>query len=156
MSSGSNEGQAYIELVSRSVVAEVAADELEFFDELAAEYHKDPSPPNVGDAELGSGLGAGLAAITPAAIAMVTAVVSNILGDEAVRKNTADFIKQGLRDILGSESLDKEPSTRLTQEQLVKIRKIAQAEAKRFGVDNETSKNMANALIGSIVMSLGT
>lgn len=161
MLTDTEEGRDYVETVSRSIVREAAGDELEFFDELAAEYFKDPSPPRPRDPALGSGLGEGLAAVTPAAIAMASAVLSNLLGGatDAIRDDGGATIKQKLSELFRRQREDegtKAAPAPLTQEQLKRVKTIAKREAKRFGIDDKTAKNMADALIGAIVLSLGT
>jgi hypothetical protein len=106
------ERRAYIEAVSRMVVADVAADELEFFDELVVEYYEDPNPPRSADAALGSGFGEALVAITPAAMAMATAVLSHIATElaEVLKEEATASLSAGLRRLFHPEAKTETPA----------------------------------------------
>jgi hypothetical protein len=141
------EGRQYIENVSKSIVTQISPEEMEFFDELVAEYYEDPTPPRSKDAELGFGIGGVIVAITPAAIAMVTAVISYLLTE--VTDIVKDKTTENLKDIF---SKDKDPEP-YTKEQLKQIRKIARREAKRFGMDTATANDMSDAMVGLLHLS---
>jgi hypothetical protein len=71
--------------VSRSIVEQVAPEELSLFEDLAQGYLGDPRPPNLSarpsDSPLASGLGGFEAAATPAVTAMVVQATTHVLGE---------------------------------------------------------------------------
>lgn len=144
------EGRKYIEKFSKTIVSEVAPDELEFFDELVAEYYEDPSPQASKDAALGFGVG-GLAVVTPAVIAMLTTVLSYLLAEV-----TPEVIKRTLDDIIKREEQEAQKeagAVSLTKEQLDLVMKIARREAGRHGVEATVAANLAKAVVGAIVLA---
>jgi hypothetical protein len=156
------EGRNYVEAVSRLVVAEIDADELEFFDELVEEYYEDPHPPKAADAAMGSGFGETLVAITPAAMAMATAVLSHVLTEltGVLKEETTEALKAALQRLFRPEEEGKTPESGddegpapFTKEQLEEIRRIARREARRFGVDSTTATNMAYAVVGALAVA---
>lgn len=64
------EGRKFVQEISKSLVIQIAPEELDLFDELVEEYFQDPTPPNVSsstpDDPLGFGSAETLVAITPA------------------------------------------------------------------------------------------
>ena len=150
------EGDQFIQELSRELVSQFAPEELEMFDELYRDYQKNPAPPAVEpgrDDALGSGLGEVIVAVTPAASAMATAVVSFIVGEvlKAAREEGTEKIKARVKAVFNPKSQEK--AAPLSQEQLEQVRKLAARRAVDFGLSPEQAKQMALALIGSL--SLG-
>lgn len=224
------EGRQFIEDVSRQIVQQVDADEIEFFDDLAAEHYQDPNPLAEKDTELGAGFEALVAAVTPAAIAAVTAVTIHLVNEvsSSFQEASGPFIRERIKRLFsqgkktekgekaGTEDkpqadeanaketqsaaamgeqiegalplpdrqkeetgkaasdLEGEPSSEasqmadaatdstppaaeetlppLTQEQLEFLKKVARREARRYGLDTETARNLANAMIAAFAL----
>src|SRR5262245_32214717 len=72
--------RALVAELAQEIIADVAPEELDLFDDLSAEYFANPKPPDMssksGDDALGFGIGDMLIASTPAAAAMVSVVVA--------------------------------------------------------------------------------
>lgn len=150
------EGRKYVESVSKQIVADVAPEELDLFDELLVEYFDNPTPPEevqAGETPLGFGLSATLVAVTPAAAAMVSSVLTYILTEviKSFQKETAEVVKKKIKEIFNPE--DNSPSP-LTKAQLEQINKIARKQAREFGMDADQARRMSNALIGSLTLAL--
>ncbi len=151
----SPEGRALVEEVSRDVIAEVAPEELDLFDQLSDEYYANPTPPDLsqraGDDALGFGLNELLIANTPAANAMITVVlgfaiqiISKAAGDES-----SDFVRARVKALFkrkGSAQPSQPAPVQFSTEQLRQMRAAAEAEAQRFGLDAADAGHMADAL----------
>jgi hypothetical protein len=223
------EGRQFIEDVSRQVVQQVDADEMEFFDDLAAEHYRDPNPLAEKNTELGAGFEALVAAVTPAAIAAVTAVTIHLINEvsSSFQEASGPFIRERLKRLFsqGKKTKEEKASTEgkpqadevdaeetrsaaavseqaeggaplpdrhkeetgkvvsgleggpspeasriadaatdstppaaeetlppLTQEQLEFLKKVARREARRYGLDSETARNLANAMIAAFAL----
>jgi hypothetical protein len=156
------EGREYIEEVSKRIVTEFAPEELDLFDDLIAEYFVDPTPPDLsdsgGDDALAFGVGEVLVAVTPAAAAVVTAVLTHVLTEatEVIKEESAAKIKKGIKDIFGPEKKDKQDDDEpqpLTRDQLEQVKKLARRQAKKFGLEPDLANKMADALVGALVLA---
>lgn len=153
------EARKYIEEVSKRIVTEFASEELELFDELIADYFADPTPPDLSasgdDDPLAFGVGGVLVAVTPAAGAMVSAVLTFVLTEatEVIKEESAEKIKKRIKDIFSPENEDDDGPQPLTRDQLEQVKKLARRQAKRFGMEPDVANKMADALIGAIVLA---
>jgi hypothetical protein len=163
------EGRAVIKEISKGVVTQIAPEELDLFDELAQEYFEDPTPPDLSsparDDALGFGLAETVVAVTPTAMAMVTAVLGYLLTEaiKVTQQEGATAIKAKIKALFNPEedANQAEGSTTkkdkdfppLTKEQLEQVNKLARRQAMVFGLDAEQAKLMANALIGSLALA---
>lgn len=154
-----DEGREYIREISQDIVAELAPEELEFFDELIEEYFIDPTPPDLsdseGDEQLGFGAGVVLATATPAAAAMASAVLTFILTEitKAVQKESTEVIKRTIKAIFNPEKQEKEGPSPLTKEQLAQVKRLARRQAREFGMDADLARKMADALVGRLALA---
>ena len=151
------EGDAFVRELSKGLVEQFAPEELDMFDELYSEYQENPTPPapdSGSDDALGSGLGEILVAVTPAASAMVTTVVSFVLGEvlKASQNEASEKIKQKVKAVFNPNPAPsaKEDAVPLSQEQLDQVRKLAAKRAMDFGLPANQAKKMALALVGSL------
>ena len=156
------EGRNFITELSKNIVTEVAPEEIPLFDELVQEYFDDPTPPDpsesISDDPLGFGLGETLVAITPAATAMVSAVLSYVLTEavKAVREESATAIKEKIKAVFTSEKPSGEAAQgmpALTRQQLEQVKKLARKQAKAFGVETAIANKLADALVGSLALA---
>jgi hypothetical protein len=148
----SNEARELIAEVSRNIVAGVAAEELELFDELAQDFFEHPQPTGSStsaDDPLGFGLET-LAAVTPAALAMVQVVVVYLASEviKAARDETAKAVTSRVRSHLSG----KKPVS-LSVEQLKHVRELSRQQALKFGMSKEAAESMSQALVGSLVIA---
>src|SRR5215211_3720307 len=124
------EGRKLIEETSKSVVTQVAPEELELFDELLQDYFENPQPSNppasTHDDPLGFGLGEALVAVTPAAAAMASTVLSYLMTEaiKATQEESAAAIKKKLKALFNPEK-EKDSLPPLTGEQLAQVKKLA-------------------------------
>ncbi len=150
------EGHKFIEEISRGIITQVAPEESDLFDELLQEYFDHPQPPtpltSASDDPLGFGLAETLVAVTPAAAAMVSAVLSYLLTEaiKAAQEESATAVKKKIKALFNSE--DEAPSP-LTEEQLEQVKKLARKQAIQFGLNAKQAEKMANALIGSLALA---
>lgn len=156
------EGQRYVEDVSKFIVAEVAPEELDLFEELTEYYYEDRSPPDraetAGDDSLAFGLAEVIVPVTPAALALVIAVLNYLFAETtaALEDEGEGWLKERLGQIFPSEDKDRNKTRErepYTNEQLKQIRRIARREARRFGMDSDMANKMADVLIGRLALN---
>jgi hypothetical protein len=157
------EDRVLIMELSKEVIAEVAPEELDLFDQLVEEYYDDPTPPDLAaqadDDALGFGLGGVLAASTPAATAMATAVLGLAVQMvvQAFQDESSDFIRGRVKALFnksdGKEKPGGEEALSFSREQLKKAREIALQEAMKYGIDQDEAGRMADAML--MLMTLG-
>lgn len=153
MSMQTPEENEFVRELSKELVVQFAPEELDMFDELYDEYQKHPEPPAAGrssDDALGSGLGEVLVAVTPAASAMATAVLSFVVSEflKASKDEASDKITAKVKALFNPKSPEK--AAPLSAEQLEKVQKVAARRAMDFGLPPEQAKQMSLALIGSL------
>ena len=147
------EGDQFVREVSKQLVSKFAPEELEIFDELYSDYQKHPVPPQAergADDPLGSGLGEVIVAVTPAASAMATAVVSFVVSEviKASQAEASETIKSKVKAVFNPKA--PENAAPLSPDQLEKVRKLAAKRAVDFGLSPEKAKQMSLALVGSL------
>jgi hypothetical protein len=154
----SDENIKEVDKIAKDLVAEVAPEELDLFDELAREYHANPRPPQVtrggGDDALGFGLDAAVAASSPAVIAAVSACFGFALqiASDAFRDQTKDFVKDQVKKLLGGRKSGP-VLLHLDAAQLAHARDLAASEARRFGLNKADADRLADALAGRLAMN---
>ena len=154
----SAEGRKLIRELSKEIVIEIAPEEMDLFDELVEEYFEDPSPPKPSspqrDDPLGFGIEESLVAATPAAAAVVSVVINYLLSEflKVAESERTEQVKRRIKDLFGSKKREKVAADPLTKEQLEEIRKLARKQAIVSGMKPEKADQMANALIGSLVL----
>jgi hypothetical protein len=159
MSHGQPSYNPLVEDLAREVIAEVAPEELDLFDELSQEYRANPQPPSQSgkalDDALGFGLGDVLIASTPAANAMIGVVVAfagQIIISYAQDKGK-DFVEETLKSLFKRGKKPTEPPpVQFSQDQLRQMRDAAESEARRFGLSEHEAQAMADALFRRMVL----
>jgi len=162
----SPEGRKLIQEISKGVVAEIAPEELDLFDELVIEYFQDPTPPDLSakpkDDPLGFGLGEVLIAVTPAATAMVSEVLKYVMNESltTAKEESAEAVKKQVKKLFNPEKRDAKPAKKedgevrpLNKDQLEQVKKLARKQAIKFGIGSDKAEKMAIALIGSLALS---
>ena len=151
-----DEGRKLVEELSKSVVSEVAPEELDLFDELVQEYFDDPAPPDLSaqasDDALGFGMSEMLVAATPAAMAMASAVVGFVLS-EAIEADQEESVGLVLKRLFKKGKVTDEGPPPLDKAQLEQVKKLALEQAQAFGMKPDEAKKMTDALIGSLALS---
>ena len=170
---------------SRAVVLETAPEELDLFDELIEDYFSSPLParPSPGegpggeaDDPLGFGLSETIAAVTPAAAAMASAVLGYLLTEtvKATREESAAALKKKIKALFNPERQpggkpepakpeanlplpagpkpDEDPAP-LTVEQLQQVKRLARKQAVQFGLEPDLADKMAIALVGALALA---
>lgn len=149
MWTNTDKGREFITELAKSIITEVEPAELPLFDELILEYFADPTPPDLSvqmsDDPAGSGLGEIMVAVTPAAAAIASAVLTYILTEviKTFQEESAEALKKKIKGLFRKK--DDSPSP-LTTEQLEQIRKIALKKAQEFGVEANQARQIANEL----------
>jgi hypothetical protein len=153
------EGQQYIETIAKQIVTETAPEELELFPELVGDYFSDPHPPATlqreSDDALGFGIGETLVAVTPAAAAMVAAVLNYLLNEavKAALNESAEAIKKKIKALFNPKSRADNAVEPLSKEQLEMVYKIAVKEATIWGTERDEAKKMATAMVGALALA---
>jgi len=175
---------------SRAVVLETAPEELDLFDELIEDYFSSPLParPSPGegpggeaDDPLGFGLSETIAAVTPAAAAMASAVLGYLLTEtvKATQEESAAALKKKIKALFNPETQpggksepakqeanlplpvigapagpkpDEDPAP-LTVEQLQQVKRLARKQAVQFGLEPDLADKMAIALVGALALA---
>ncbi len=147
-------GREIITEFSKDVVSKVANEELPLFDEMVEEYYQDPAPPDLthqaSDDPLGSGLESTLIALTPAAMAMVSAIVTYVLTEvlQAVQEESVQAISKKIKEFFNP----KKPQP-ITKEQLKTIWDVAYKKAREYGAKRDEAIQMADAMVGRIAVA---
>jgi hypothetical protein len=141
--------------ISRILVAEIAPEELDNFDELFDEARtasNSPSSRNSSDEALGFGLDALIIIATPAVKTAVMAVMTFIVNEviDNAKNETATIIKERIKNIFDSNKKSKSPASPPNKETLRRIQKMAEESAKLHGLSEEQSNKFAMVLVGLI------
>ena len=160
------EGRKFIQEISKSIVVQVAPEELDLFDELVEEYLQDPAPPDVSssppDDPLGFGLAETLVAITPAAMATVNIVLNHLMTEsvKAAQEESSEVIKKKIKALFNPKKIGGEPVSKvetdlppLSKEQMEHVRKLARKQAIAFGIAPARASKMVDALVGSLALA---
>ena len=160
------EGRKFIQDVSKSIVVQIAPEELDLFDELVEEYFQDPTPPDpttaATDDPLGFGLGEALVAVTPAAMAVVNIVLNHLMTEsfKAAQEESSEVIKKKIKALFNPKKIGGEPASRvetdlppLSKEQMEHVRKLARKQAIAFGIAPARASKMVDALVGSLALA---
>jgi hypothetical protein len=149
----------FISEVSKEIVAQVAPEEVELFDDLAAEYYANPQPPDLAarasDDPLGFGLDAGIVAATPAVMAMVSVAFGFVwqAAVDSFKTESQDFIAHKVKELFQGKKQESAPKTlALTPAQLKEVRRLCIKEATDFGMCDKDAGQMADALAGRLAM----
>jgi hypothetical protein len=144
------EGRKLAEEISRNiVVAQVAPEELDLFDELAEEYYKNPEGNTEGDGELGFGDASWLTTITPIAIPIVMSVLG-ILGNEIVKNIGGQVAGSLVTTVKGYFVKSGDSLPALTPEQLDHVKLTALKTAKEKGVNGKQAEKIIAILMTSL------
>ena len=161
-----DEGRKFIQEVAKSMVVQIAPEELDLFDELVEEYLQDPTPPDVSSAPPDDPLGFGLAetvvAVTPAAMAVVNIVLNHLMTEsvKAAQEESSEVIKKKIKALFNPKKIGDEPAGKaetelppLSKEQMEQVRKLARKQAIAFGIAPAKASKMVDALVGSLALA---
>jgi hypothetical protein len=156
------ENRAFVTELSKEIVAEVAPEELALFDQLVTDYYQNPAPPDLthraDDDALGFGLGEVLTAASPAATAMVSAVLGFVMQQaiNAFHDESSDFIRSKVKGLFKRDKDKDQPSAGdalpFTRQQLKQARELALQEATRYGMEQAEAERMADALLRRLAL----
>lgn len=138
------EGRELIEDFSKQIVADVAPEELDFFEELAS--GETSAPPASGDEELGFGLTTALEFVTPATISVVTAVFT-FLGTELLKTVGKEATTSM---VVYLKTYFFESSASLTAKQITEVEEIAQKAAKQHGLSEKITQKLTDSIVASL------
>jgi hypothetical protein len=148
--------QDVIRDLSKKLIAEIAPEELEIFDELFNEYPTSSHSPESGlDDALGFGVNALIVAATPAAKAAVTAVLSFVASEivSNAKNESAVIIDQKIKALFNrGQNKTKEELPPLSKDTLNHIRKLAAKSARAQGLPEDQSQKIASALVGLLAL----
>lgn len=144
--------------IARQAVAKSAPQELPLFRGLSAAYFDDPAKAvraHAGkDEMLGFGAGDAAAFITPAALAVATAVVQFVFTQvvSAVKNESASLIAKYIRKLFGLAVDDGAALKPLNfdADQLARVRGLALEKARQLNLPDAQAALLADALCGSL------
>lgn len=154
------EERALVEELSRGMVAKIAPEEVDLFDELMQEYFENPEPPDptatASEEKLGFGLGGVLVAVTPAAAAVVGKVLEYLVKEiiKTVNEEAPKIVMERLKVLFFPKEKDG-GALPLTTDQLKQIHDLAYEQALVFGVAVNQAQVMAKAMVGSLALAPG-
>lgn len=176
------EGRQVIDEISKGIVIQVAPEEVDLFDDLVQEYYENPTSETSSEAGKDDALGFGaqemVVALTPAVVGMVKVVLDHILSEslDTVKDEGASWAQARIKALFksasttsakqentdsagdGTEQVEKQAAPpdqgiNLSKESLVKIQQLAKKQARSYGIASKEAEQMANALIGQLVLS---
>jgi hypothetical protein len=143
--------------LSRQLLAKFAPEEIDMFDEWAEEFYKNPIPPEINgqssDDPLSFGLNEILLAVTPAILAMATAVVKFICDQafQSLKDKSSELIRSEVEKLFNKtdprDKTDDSSLIKFTSEELRILRHIAIQEAKVYGIQANQAELMADGLL---------
>ncbi|MBN1173722.1 MAG: hypothetical protein JXA67_16240 [Micromonosporaceae bacterium] len=143
--------------LARLIVEDLAADECEVFEDVAADFFADPVSvlrPAKGEEPLGFGL-EGIALITPFALAIAREVVTFLLSTvtQTAQDQTGQFVlrivRQRLRRYRQGEAADTDPAP-LTAGQSQYVRTVVRDSAHRLGLTAEVATTLEEHIISQL------
>lgn len=153
------EVQVIIKDISENIVSQIAPEEIDVFDEIADTYFNnphllDPNYQKAKDDPIGFGLTGMVEMTSPAALSVVTSIIVYIITQiwGATTSALLDEYKSRIKKLFNKNS-NKKDVPAFTKEQLKRINDeiIKQALSSRLSEDQ--AKNIANALISSMVLN---
>ena len=148
------EGNQLVGEISKDVVAQLAPEELEMFDEFVQEHFQNPEPSTKDDEPLGFG-GDVLVAVTPLVVLVVQAVFK-FIGEEilkATKEESSALIAKKVKAIFNPSDESKEALPTLTKEQLETIKNLVRKEAQRGGMKRKKAEDMALIITARLAMA---
>jgi hypothetical protein len=146
------EGHELVQNISKAVVADLAPEELEFFDELAA-AEGEISQPSSGDEELGFGISEAVVAVTPIAVSVVTTVVM-FVGNE-ILKGAAKEVASSIGKEAGTAIVARIKSYFSGSADAAKTAAQAKQIAAQTAQNKGLSKEESDRLAASVMAYLG-
>ena len=154
---GPDAGRELVGEVSRTVVRQVAPEELELFSEAEADYYRDPRRALRGSRDEAVGFGLDMALLTPyvlmaggAVVQFLATAVCGAVSDE-VRDELRPAVAERVRRLLRR---DDEPQAQpsVTMQQARQVRRVALEQATRSGLDPERAALLADAFVGALLV----
>jgi hypothetical protein len=157
------EDREFIQELSRSIIAENASDEVDLFEELAADYFRNPQPPKreERDDALGFGLET-VMAFTPAVLAMAKVAFDFACSEclkaakdeasEVIKRKVKTFFRKAKDTSAPTPAVTEAPAVTFTRAQLEQLRTIAINEGIAYGLKPHEAEKMSRSLIGSAAL----
>jgi hypothetical protein len=152
------EGRAFITDITKTVVSQVAPEELDLFDELLQEYFRNPQPfppAAPSDDPLGFGVGEVIVAVTSVTVPVLITVLEFLAAAtiKATMEEGAELTVARARKLFPRMLGKMESPTPLTQTQLIHVTNLARQQALTCGIEESVAEKMATALIGALVLT---
>lgn len=156
MSEKDTEIRETIKEISYDIINNIAPEETDMFDEISEAYFSDPSvfeKKKSGDDPIGFGIESMTDMLSPAALSVVTTVVTYIAAEAfgAAKGALTDELKSRIKTLFNKKT-EKKDAASFTQEQLKEIHDKAFNRGIELRLSEEQSENLANALIASMVL----
>jgi hypothetical protein len=182
MWTNTQEGRQVVDEISKQLVMQLAPEEIDLFDDLAREVYDHPahegSPPPQQDDALGFGAQEMVIALTPAVVGTVKTVLEYVLSEslETFKGESAAWVQARVKTLFkpasavpdGAETGDSAageaaspapgaalagPGFSISKENLAKIQALAKKQARIHGLPPKEAQQMADALIGRLILS---
>jgi hypothetical protein len=156
--------------LSKDIVAEVAPEELELFDELMEEHFANPeassTPTHSEDDALAFGLESAMTVLTPVVAAVVSAVVKYVVDEvlKATKDESSSFIREKVERLFGLITAKKSPeaapapgqpasaSISLSPDELARVRQLALEQSLACGLNSSQAERIADSVIVRLVL----
>ena len=159
MWSEANEDQKFIKEISKSIIKEIAPEELDLFDELASDYFKNPTTHLFKEDKedpLSFGINETVIAITTVTLAAAKATLDYLTEASmgTIKEAGALVIKGKIKKLfdLAKDNKSQNDIPPLSKEQMRMIHKIVVKQAKEFGVSPNKANQIAKAISGTLSM----
>lgn len=143
----------------KTVVQDVAPEELLLFDDLMTQYRANPGNAikfqSYSDDPLGFGFEETIVAITPAVAAMATAILSYIINEvvKASQQESAGIVVGKVKALLRRDNRALEDGASLTATQLAHVRKIAHSVAIEHKLTEDEARNLSDSLFVALALA---
>lgn len=142
--------QKLIADISKTIVGEVAPEEIDLFDELLHDYFANPAPPDLTAKPVDDPLGWGVGEVMVDATKATAAMVSASLG--FIADSTQDQTGSQLRQYLAAKQQDPATSPLLSSDLLGALRQVALTTARQYGMEAERADAMVNAMLVTLML----
>ncbi len=148
------EGHQLVEEISKDIVAQIAPEEMEMFDELLQEHFQNPESSTTDDEPLGFG-GELMVAVTPVVAMVVEAVIKFLLEEviKAAKQESVTLITQKVKTLFNPSREKKGALPTLTQEQLERIKQLVRKEALRSGMKPKKAEDVALMITARLALA---
>lgn len=147
--------------VAKDLLSQVAPQEMPLFRSISSSYFNNPekalNDQKAKDELLGFGAAEAVTLITPALLAVSSDVINFLFAEaqKAMKSESTNLIQETVKSWFSKAhpKEEKKSPPPLTAEQLALVRKIAEKKAQQLKLSKETTKLLADAIVGSLAVN---